>query len=177
MSDCIISVYMYRGNANEPQTRYNTQRSIVIYTRDEAKHRIVPRQQQSRSDIVTPYFNRVYTELSNKTSWGINTRKQEIKGKRRTKSWSAMQTRDTHPPDKSPPSSCESSALELQRLLRQSRKVHLLVPVLWHVFAGSDAVDCHLWVEFEAAEKFGGDEEVLASAAAVFAGGGAGDVD
>ena len=89
-----------------------------------------------------------------------------------------MQTRITHPrQNKSVPSSCESGALELQRLLRQSRKVHLLVSVFWHVFAGSDAVDCHLRVEFEAAEKFGGDEEVLASAAAVFAGGGAGDVD
>lgn len=71
----------------------------------------------------------------------------------------------------------ESSTLQLQRLLRESRKVHLLVPVLRHVFAGSNAVDGHLGVEFEAAEELGSDEEVLASAAAVFAGGGAGDVD
>lgn len=75
------------------------------------------------------------------------------------------------------PSSCESSTLQLQRLLRQSRKVHLLVPILWHVFAGSNAMDCHLGVEFKTAEKLGGDEEVLASTATVFTGSGAGDVD
>lgn len=75
------------------------------------------------------------------------------------------------------PSSCESSALQLQRLLRQSRKVHFFVSVFWHVFAGSNAVDCHFRVEFKTAEQFGGDEEVLASAAAVFTGSGAGDVD
>ena len=75
------------------------------------------------------------------------------------------------------PSSCESGALQLQRLLRQSRKVHLLVTVLWHVFAGCNAVDGHLGVELKTAEELGGDEEVLASAAAVFAGSGAGDVD
>ena len=69
------------------------------------------------------------------------------------------------------PSSCQSSALQLQRLLRNSRKVHLLMAVLWHVLTGSDAVDGHFGVEFETTEKFGGDEEVLASAAAVFAGG------
>jgi hypothetical protein len=38
-------------------------------------------------------------------------------------------------------------------------------------------VDSHFGVELETAEKFGRDEEVLASAAAVFAGGSAGDVD
>jgi len=38
-------------------------------------------------------------------------------------------------------------------------------------------VDSHFGVEFKAAEELGGDEEVLASAAAVFVGGGAGDVD
>jgi hypothetical protein len=74
------------------------------------------------------------------------------------------------------PSSCQSSALQLQRLLRNSCKVHLLMPVLWHVLAGSNAVDCHFGVEFEAAEKLRGDEKVLASTAAVFACGGAGDV-
>lgn len=51
------------------------------------------------------------------------------------------------------------------------------MPILRHVFAGSDAVDGHFRVEFKTAEKFGGDEEVLASTAAVLAGGGAGDVD
>jgi len=51
------------------------------------------------------------------------------------------------------------------------------VPVLWHVLAGSNAVDRHFGVEFKTAEKLGCDEEVLASATAVFAGSGAGDVD
>jgi hypothetical protein len=74
-------------------------------------------------------------------------------------------------------SSCESSALQLQRLFRQGRKVHLLMSVLWHMFARGDAVDGHLGVELEAAEKLGRDEEVLASSAAVFAGNGTGDVD
>ena len=38
-------------------------------------------------------------------------------------------------------------------------------------------MDCHLGVEFKTAEELGGDEEVLASTATVFAGSGAGDVD
>lgn len=49
------------------------------------------------------------------------------------------------------PSSRGSGALQLQRLLRESRKVHLLVTVLWHVFAGSNAVDGHLGVELKTA--------------------------
>lgn len=75
------------------------------------------------------------------------------------------------------PLSCESSALQLQRLLRKGRKVHLLVSVLRHVFAGSNTVDRHFGMEFKTAEELGGDEEVLASTAAVFTGSGAGDVD
>ena len=51
------------------------------------------------------------------------------------------------------------------------------MPILRHVFSGGNAVDCHLGVEFKPAKELGGDEEVLASAAAVFAGSGAGDVD
>ena len=74
-------------------------------------------------------------------------------------------------------SSCESSTLQLQRLPRQSRKVHLLVSVLRHVFAGSNTVDRHFGMEFKTAEELGGDEEVLASTATVFTGSGAGDVD
>ena len=98
---------------------------------------------------------------------GANEQQNRVATRRR----GSRVTKDT-------PSSCrQSSALQLQRLLRNSRKVHLLVPVLWHVLAGSNAVDGHLGVEFEAAEELGCDEEVLASAAAVFAGGGAGDVD
>jgi hypothetical protein len=76
-----------------------------------------------------------------------------------------------------PSSSRERSALQLQRLLSNSRKVQLLVPVLRHVFTRSNAVDRHLGVEFKSAEELGGDEEVLAAAAAVFTGSGAGDVD
>ena len=75
------------------------------------------------------------------------------------------------------PSSRESSTLQLQRLLRQSCKVHLLVTVLRHVLAGRNAVDRHLGMELETAEEFGRDEEVLTSSAAVFASSGAGDVD
>ena len=74
-------------------------------------------------------------------------------------------------------SPCESSALQLQRLPRKSRKVHLLVPVLWHMFARGDAVDGHLGVELEAAEKLGRDEEVLTSSATIFASSSTGDVD
>ena len=65
---------MYCGNTDEPQSQYNLQRSIVTHARDETRHRRILREQQSRSDIVTPHFHRVYTELSNKTSWGIDTR-------------------------------------------------------------------------------------------------------
>ena len=36
-------------------------------------------------------------------------------------------------------------------------------------------MDCHLGVEFKTAEELGGDEEVLASTATVFAGSGAGE--
>ena len=51
------------------------------------------------------------------------------------------------------------------------------MPILRHVFAGGNAVDCHLGMELKTAEEFGGDEEVLASTAAIFTGSGAGDVD
>ena len=86
------------------------------------------------------------------------------------------QTRTTSIPS-AVPSSCKSSTLQLQRLLSNSRKVQLLVPVLRHVFAGSNTVDRHFRVELKTAEELRGDEEVLAAAAAVFAGSGAGDVD
>ena len=55
------------------------------------------------------------------------------------------------------PSSCESSALQLQGLLCKSREVHLLMPIFWHVFARGNAVDGHLRVELEAAEELGSD--------------------
>ena len=70
----------------------------------------------------------------------MNNEKAELRSERESRP-----TRQVH-------SSCESSTLQLQRLLRQSRKVHLLVSILWHVFAGGNAVDCHLGVEFETAE-------------------------
>jgi hypothetical protein len=109
---------------------------------------------------------------------GYRNSKTGTKGaNKQRKSWVATRTRITHRQRYHFPSSCQGSALQLQRLLRDSRKVHLLVPVLRHVFAGSNAVDSHFGVELETAEKFGRDEEVLASAAAVFAGGSAGDVD
>jgi len=74
-------------------------------------------------------------------------------------------------------SSCESSALQLEGLLRKRREVHLLMPILWHVFARGDAVDSHLGVELEAAEELGSDEEVLASTTTIFAGGGTCNID
>jgi hypothetical protein len=77
----------------------------------------------------------------------------------------------------SPSSPRKRGTLQLQRLLRKSRKVHLLMSILGHILARSDAMDRHLGVELQAAEELGRDEEVLASAAAVFAGGGAGDGD
>jgi hypothetical protein len=122
---------------------------------------------------VTPFFRRVYTKLSNKKRRGVSileNRNEKANGQR--KSRVAARTRITHPS-----SSCQGSTLQLQRLLRDSRKVHSLVSILWHVLAGSNAVDCHLGVEFETAEELGRDEEVLASTAAVFTGSGAGDVD
>lgn len=81
------------------------------------------------------------------------------------------------PADENAPSPRESSALQLQRLLCQRRKVHLLMTVLRHMLAGRNAVDCHLGVELKTAEELRRDEEVLASSSAVFASSGAGDVD
>ena len=137
---------MYVYGSNECQ---RTTKSIqLIMEHSKSRNRRSDSSETFRRQSVKPSFHRVYTELSNKN----------VVGYRYLKKTGIKQTKNEKPGCKahaihaSVPSSRESSALQLQRLLRQSRKVHLLVSVLWHVFAGGNAVDCHLGVEFETAE-------------------------
>ena len=159
-----------------------TRRSLQCYTAIHKKWHVQSGFQTVRLKY---YHNTVFSSRMYK--YGIKQQKKTLRGidarkeKSREKSKQANDQRKNPQPPTSTrsdrPSSRQSSTLQLQRLFCQSRKVHLLVPVLRHMFAGSNAVDSHFGVEFKTAEELWGDEEVLASAAAVFAGGGAGDVD